>query len=214
MKLNQNNNINSAQDPFVYLWLTNCALYAVVVAFLMVKGWMRKNTSQIGKGKVEDEQKEMYERQAGEIQKNISIAKAEIERIKSNRKITRKGRRNQVKLLKSCKVVSVAALVEKEKSKLRKLKRSFVWRKKLDEARQVNQKFQQDPKVCTPVLEKCLKINKKTRSQGTIELCYKGNRMRGCLKILKKQANFGEHYGKEPEVETLEWNGLRMLERQ
>ena len=85
MKLNQNNDIDSAQDPFVYLWLTNCVLYAVVAAFLMVKGWMRKNTSQIGKGKVEDEQKEMYERQAGEIQKNISIAKAEIPYISGTR---------------------------------------------------------------------------------------------------------------------------------
>ena len=31
------------------------------------------------------------------------------------------------------------------------------------------------------------------------------------LKILKKRANFGEHYGKEPEVETFEWNGLRIV---
>ncbi|KAK2572147.1 hypothetical protein P5673_002357 [Acropora cervicornis] len=35
--------------------------------------------------------------------------------------------------------------MEKEKSKLRKLKKSFVRRKKLYEARQVNRKFQQDP---------------------------------------------------------------------
>ena len=35
--------------------------------------------------------------------------------------------------------------MEREKSKLRKLKRSFVRRKKLCEARQVNRKFQQDP---------------------------------------------------------------------
>ena len=73
----------------------------------------------------------MYERQAGEIRKNISIAIAEIERIRSNRKITTKGRRNQAKLLESCKVISVAALLsymEKEKSKLRKLKKSFVRR--------------------------------------------------------------------------------------
>ena len=92
------------------------------------------------------EDKKRYERQAGEIRKNISIAKAELERIKSNRKITTKGRRNQAKLLESCKVISVAvSYMEKEKSKLRKLKKSFVRRKKLFEARQVNRKFQQDP---------------------------------------------------------------------
>ena len=42
-------------------------LYAVEAAFLIVKGWTRKNTSQTGKGKAEDKQKEMNERQAGEI---------------------------------------------------------------------------------------------------------------------------------------------------
>ena len=149
MKLNNKiNTIDLDQDPFVHLWLINCVLFAVVATFLIVKGWTRKYTSQTGKGKVEDKQKEMYERQAGEIRKNISIAKAEIERIKSNRKITTKGRRNQGKLLESCKVILVAALVnymEREKSKLRKLKKGFVRRKKLYEARQVNRKFQQDP---------------------------------------------------------------------
>ena len=57
MKLN--NTINLAKDPFVYLWLINCVLYVVVAGFLIVKGWTRKNTSQTGKSKVEDKQKEM-----------------------------------------------------------------------------------------------------------------------------------------------------------
>ena len=43
---------------------------------------------------MEDKQKGVYERQAGEIRKNISLAKAEIERVKSGRKSTRKGRQN------------------------------------------------------------------------------------------------------------------------
>ena len=37
--------------------------------------------------------------------------------------------------------------MEKEKSKLRKLKKSFVRRKKLYEARQVKREFQQDPGI-------------------------------------------------------------------
>ena len=52
----------------------NCVLYAVVAAFLIVKGWTGKDTSQTGKGEAEDKQREIYERQAGEIRKNISIA--------------------------------------------------------------------------------------------------------------------------------------------
>ena len=61
-------------------------------------------------------------------QVNISIPAAE--RLRANRKLTSKGKKNRAKLLKNCKSLSVADLVvymEKEKSKLRKLKRNF-WR--------------------------------------------------------------------------------------
>ena len=61
-------------------------------------------------------------------QVNISIVAAE--RLRANRKLTSKGKKNRAKLLKNCKSLSVADLVvymEKEKSKLRKLKRNF-WR--------------------------------------------------------------------------------------
>ena len=79
-------------------------------------------------------------------QVNISIAAAE--RLRANRKLTSKGKKNRAKLLKNCKSLSVADLVvymEKEKSKLRKLKRTF-WRvKRLEEARKINQKFHADP---------------------------------------------------------------------
>ena len=53
----------------------------------------------------------MYEAQAGEIRKNISVAKAEMLRLKANRKITKKGQRNREKSLKSCKIISVAELL-------------------------------------------------------------------------------------------------------
>lgn len=75
-----------------------------------------------------------------------------MERLRANRKRTSKGKKNRAKLLKNFKSLSVADLVvymEKEKSKLRKLKRNF-WRvKRLEEARKLNQKFY------TPLLEKC-----------------------------------------------------------
>ena len=89
-----------------------------------------------------------YEAQAGEIRKNISIAAAEIETLRANRKLTSKGKKNRAKLLKNCKSLSVADLVvyvEKEKSKLRKLKRNFWRAKRLEEARKLNQKFYADP---------------------------------------------------------------------
>ena len=90
---------------------------------------------------------EIYEAQARKIRKNISIAAAEIERLRANRKLTSKGKKNRAKLLKNCKSLSVADLVvymEKEKSKLRKLKINF-WRvKRREEARKFNQKFYTD----------------------------------------------------------------------
>ena len=91
--------------------------------------------------------------------------------------------------------------MKNERLKLTKPKKRFVQRKKLYEARQVNRRFQQDPGGVCSCIGKCLKGNKKTRTKGA------------SLKIKKKQANFGEHYVK-PKVEMLEWNGLRVLERQ
>ena len=40
MKQNDVNNApDPAQNPFVFLWLANCVIYSVVVAFLVLKGW-------------------------------------------------------------------------------------------------------------------------------------------------------------------------------
>ena len=58
----------------------------------------------------------------------VSIAKVEIERLKENRKITKKGRNDRSQLQKECKTVSVPGLVrymEKKKSDLPKLRRGF-----------------------------------------------------------------------------------------
>ena len=41
--------------------------------------------------------KELFEDQACKIRANLSKAKAELERIKSNRKITRKGKRTELR---------------------------------------------------------------------------------------------------------------------
>ena len=144
--MKQNDVINApdpAQNPF--LWLANCVIYSVVVAFLVLKGWKKKSEQ---KKSPDEKIKEIYEAQAGEIRNYISVAAAETERLRANRKLTSKGKKNRAKLLKNCKSLSVADLVvymEKEISKLRKLKRNF-WRvKRLEEDRKLNQKFYTDP---------------------------------------------------------------------
>ena len=45
--------------------------------------------------------KEIYKVQAGEIRKNISIVAPEIERLRANRKLFSKGKKNRAKLLKN-----------------------------------------------------------------------------------------------------------------
>lgn len=68
-------------------------------------------------------------------------------RLKENRKITKKGKRNRAILEQECKGLSAVNLVsymEKQKSILRKLKRGFSRSKKQEEARALNQQFQTD----------------------------------------------------------------------
>ena len=99
MKQNDVNNApDPAQNPFLFLWLANCVICSVVVAFLVLKGWKKKVNSGTKAMKSPDERmKEIYEAQAGEIRKNISIAAAEIERLRANRKRTRiKVRRTEL----------------------------------------------------------------------------------------------------------------------
>ena len=77
----------------------------------------------------------------------ISIAKAELERLRENRNLTKKGRKNRRLLLDECRAVSSAELVncmEKKKSQLRKLKGNYIKQKKEDEERSLNCQFKQD----------------------------------------------------------------------
>ena len=60
------------------------------------------------------------------------MAKAELERLRSNRKLTKKGKRNRALLLKERMAISSAELVdymEKKKTQLRKVKAQYLWRK-------------------------------------------------------------------------------------
>ena len=126
--------VTPTQSPFGFLWLANCVLYSVVCAFLLMKGWKKQVPIKAERSQdTKEKLKRIYDQEAGKIRKQLSIAKAEIERLKENRKITKKGRKNRCQLQKECKTISVAGLVsymEKKKSELRKLKRGFDRKKK------------------------------------------------------------------------------------
>ena len=83
--------VTPTQNPFGLLWLATCALYSVVCAFLLMKGW--KEQGPIKRDKPQDRKeklKRIYDQEGAKIRKQLSIARAEIERLKENRKITKK----------------------------------------------------------------------------------------------------------------------------
>ena len=79
--------VTPTQNPFGFLWLANCALYSVVCAILLMKGW--KKQVPIKRDKPQDRKeklKRIYDQEAAEIRKQLSIARAEIERLKDHEK--------------------------------------------------------------------------------------------------------------------------------
>jgi len=122
-------------------------LYSVVTAFLLYKGWKKPASNRSSEHKSKRSKWQIiHEEKAGSIRKKISIAKAEIDRLKENRKVTKRGKKNREILQKECKLLSIASLVnymERQKCalQLRKLKRAFCWKKKNEEAKVINQQF-------------------------------------------------------------------------
>ena len=104
-----------------------------MIAFLLQSGWKKQGPKRPGRGGKEKE-KQDYEVEAGKIRKTISIAKAQLERLRSNKKLTKKGKRNRAILKEECKHFTAAELInymERKKALLRTLKK-------------VNQKFKLD----------------------------------------------------------------------
>ena len=92
--------------------------------------------------------KEAFLTQALELKKRISIATAELDRIKKNKKITERGKRNKAILERECgkgSAASLAAYIERKKSELRKAKGGFIWKQKQEEIRSLNSKFYVHP---------------------------------------------------------------------
>ena len=89
------------------------------------KGWKKESgiNVQTKRKTIGQTMKEAFLTQATELRKRISIATAELDRIKKNKKITKRGKRNRAMLERECGKVSAASLVayiERKKSELRK----------------------------------------------------------------------------------------------
>ena len=78
----------------------------------------------------------------------IYIAEGELERLRENRKITKKWIKNRNILKEECKTIAAfehVNFMERKKSALRKLKKGFSKKKKQEESRIANRDFKLDP---------------------------------------------------------------------
>ena len=90
----------------------------------------------------------------------ISIAKAELERLRENRKITKKGIKNRNILKEECKTITAFELVnfmERKKSTLNKPKKRFSRKQKQEESRIANRNFKLHPGHVHANMNKMLK---------------------------------------------------------
>ena len=145
-------------DPFWTLWIINCILYSAVSAFLLTKEWKKQTdeTQQV-KRKMSNKADEEFVRQVGELRKKISTAPAELERLRLNRKITKKGRKNRIFLTQEYGTLSGGSLVsyiERKRCDLGKLKRSTERGVKKEESRAINKRFESDPSGVYSLLHK------------------------------------------------------------
>ena len=142
--------MSEIDQAFIFLWMANCILYAVVLVFAVAKNWKENGNSQIkGRGKNKEiKRTKNYDTYVKELRRKISIPKAEMERLQENCKITKKGKKNSLDLQKECQIISAASLVnymDKKKSDLRKLKKAYWRREKQEKSRALNRKFKLDP---------------------------------------------------------------------
>ncbi|KAK2549053.1 hypothetical protein P5673_030549 [Acropora cervicornis] len=128
---------------------TVSSLYSVVVTFLVSKGWKKDPKDKATRRAHEnDSWRNKFLEIVGEVRKKLSIATAELSRIKENRKLTKKGEKNRSLLQKECRSLSASSLlsyIEKQKSLLRKLKVSFGRKRRQEEAKVPNRQFKEGP---------------------------------------------------------------------
>ena len=117
--------------------------------FLVLKGWKKDPKDKTTRRAHEnDSWRNKFLEVVGEVIKKLSIATAELSRIKENRKLTKRGKKNRSLLQKEYRSLSASSLVsyiEKQKSLLRKLKVSFGRKRRQEEAKVLNRQFKEDP---------------------------------------------------------------------
>ena len=93
-------------------------LYSVVTAFLLEKGWKKYTVAGRSGKSCNQKWRRVYEEKVEDIRSKISIAKSELERLKENGKVTKKGKRNRTKLREELKgVICVSTLI------------NYIWRR-------------------------------------------------------------------------------------
>ena len=113
MELMKQCKVSPTDNPFSYLWIANGVLYSVVTAFLLYKGWKKQGSNRSSGHKSKRSKWQIvYEEKAGSIREKILIAKAETDRLKENRKVTKRGKRNREILQRECKVLSIASFCD------------------------------------------------------------------------------------------------------
>ena len=91
------------ENPFAYLWLANCVLYSVVVTFMVLKGWKKDpNDKTTRRAHENDSLRNKFLEIVEEVREKLSIATAELSRIKENWKLTERGKKNRSLLQKEC----------------------------------------------------------------------------------------------------------------
>ena len=134
----------------------------------------------------QQKRKRLYEERVVEVRKKISITQAELERIKENRKITKKGKRNHAVLVKECKGVSAAKLVsfmEKQKAIFRKLKRKagFLVVKRMKKLEALTSSSRPILAKSTQICARCLIRTKRMNDLDTQRLIRTHKRRKKCL---------------------------------
>ena len=123
---------------------TACCIPLLLLFFCTKDGksWAQKDNQVVV---VNSKSGNVYEEKVEEIRKKILIAKAEVERLQQNQKLTKRGKRNRAILRKECYTMSsLVGYMERQKSLLRKLKKGFVREEKQEEARTINRQFEVD----------------------------------------------------------------------
>ena len=141
-------------DVLINLWLINCIVYSTVVAFLLVNGVKNIVIKSRSSENLNGEPKWVVKLK-GEIKQTrrfISQCDAERKRLTKNGRLTRRTRRNREEMLKCLKdgvtlsCTSITILIEKSKSKLKRLAKSLKRKLKNAEASKMNREFKTNQK--------------------------------------------------------------------